>query len=100
MEPYYYRGGDRFLGQGTFGKVFVMRNVSDGKEYAAKQYFCNFDWDEADKLQKLRNVGIYSLQRFADFFSLQERIVEFIGIPDEDIPMLIMGYRSERDLAK
>ena len=72
MEPYSYRGGDRFLGQGTFGKVLVMKNVSDGKEYAAKQYFCSFDWDEADKLQKLGNVGIYhrlSLQRLADFFS-------------------------------
>ena len=23
MEPYYYRGGDRFLGQGTFGKVLL-----------------------------------------------------------------------------
>ena len=59
-----------------------MKNVSDGKEYVTKQYFCSFDWDEADKLQKLRNVGIYhrlSLQRLADFFSLQERIVESIG---------------------
>ena len=80
-----------------------MRNVSDGKEYTAKQYFCSFDWDEADKSQKLRNVGIYhrlSLQLLADFFSLQERIVEFIGTPDEDIPMLNMGYRPEGDLAK
>ncbi|KAL2036945.1 hypothetical protein N7G274_010370 [Stereocaulon virgatum] len=82
--PYYYRRASEVLGYGTFGKVYVVIDVSSGKMHAAKEYLNWFGWGEVDKLMRFRH----------------ERIVEFIGTTSEDVPMLVMEYNTGGDLKK
>ena len=80
-----------------------MQDVSNGKMYAAKEYLSRFGWGEVDKLMKFRHISVHGKtcdQRWANFHALQERIVEFIGVPNEDVPMLVMEYHTGGDLAK
>ena len=59
QNPYYYRCPNSTLGEGTFGKVSVVRDVSDGRKIAAKTFFKEFSYDEAQLLQSLSHVSNY-----------------------------------------
>lgn len=80
-----------------------MQDVSSGKIYAAKEYLSRFGWGEVDKLMRFRHVSVHGKtcdRRWANFHALQERIIGFIRVPNEDVPMLVMEYHTGGDLAK
>ena len=56
-QPFYYRCEDRKLGSGSFGQVYVVVDVSTGKEYAGKTFFGAFDQSEANILAKQSHVS-------------------------------------------
>ena len=56
-QPYYYVRKDRLLGSGSFGKVYIVVDVSTGVEYAGKTFFGKVDEQEADILAKQKHVS-------------------------------------------
>ena len=49
-----YRVLNTFLGEGTFGTVYVVRNLKDGKDYAAKIIHCNGEFNGRNQMLLLR----------------------------------------------
>lgn len=43
VRQYYYKVPHSDLGRGAFGRVFEVRDVSNGNRYAAKEYLGRFD---------------------------------------------------------
>ncbi len=43
VRRFYYKVPDTELGRGAFGRVFQVRDVSNGNCYAAKEYFGKLD---------------------------------------------------------
>lgn len=56
-QPFYYVRKDRLLGSGSFGKVYIVVDVSTGVEYAGKTFFGAVDRREADILAKQNHVS-------------------------------------------
>ena len=56
-QPFYYVRKDRPLGSGSFGKVYIVVDVSTGVEYAGKTFFGEVDQGEADILAKQNHVS-------------------------------------------
>lgn len=53
---FYYRVPDSDLGRGAYGRVFLVRDVSNGNFYAAKEFFGNFSWHETKMLSGVSHV--------------------------------------------
>ena len=56
-QPFYYVRKDRLLGSGSFGKVYIVVDVSTGIEYAGKMFYGAVDRNEADILAKQNHVS-------------------------------------------
>ena len=56
-QPFYYVCKDRPLGSGSFGKVYIVVDVSTGVEYAGKTFPDEFDEREAEILAKQNHVS-------------------------------------------
>lgn len=57
-KPFYYRCVESELGRGSSGKVYLVHEVSSGKEYAGKEFHCNrFDCSESLILAKQKHVS-------------------------------------------
>ena len=56
-QPFYYVRKDRLLGSGSFGKVYIVVDVSTGVEYAGKTFLGEVDQGEADILAKQNHVS-------------------------------------------
>ena len=56
-KPFYYRCVGKRLGCGSFGRVFVVVDVSTTIEYAGKTFFDNFGHNEGDILAKQNHVS-------------------------------------------
>ena len=56
-QPFYYVRKDRPLGSGSFGKVYIVVDVSTGVEYAGKTFLDKFKQKEADILAKQNHVS-------------------------------------------
>lgn len=56
-RPFYYVRKDRLLGKGSFGKVYIVVDVSSGVEYAGKPFIGDVDQREADILAKQNHVS-------------------------------------------
>ena len=57
-KPFYYRREELELGRGTFGVVYMVRDVSDGQDYAAKQFFGEVNKAEVSILADLKHVRV------------------------------------------
>lgn len=57
MEPFYYVCKDRPLGSGSFGKVYIVVDVSTGVEYAGKTFHGEVSRSEAGILAKQNHVS-------------------------------------------
>lgn len=53
--PFYYR--EKEIGSGFFGKVYLVRDVSTGKEYAGKEYDSDYVYDEGHILACQNHVS-------------------------------------------
>ena len=56
-QPFYYVCKNRLLGSGSFGKVYIVVDVSTGVEYAGKTFLGEVDQEEADILAKQNHVS-------------------------------------------
>ena len=56
-QPFYYVHKDRPLGNGAFGQVHIVVDVSTGIEYAGKKFFGDFYRSEANILAKQNHVS-------------------------------------------
>ena len=56
-RPFYYVCEDRVLGSGSFGKVFIVVDVSTGVEYAGKKFMREFFRSEAVILANQNHVS-------------------------------------------
>ena len=57
-QPFYYVRKDRLLGSGSFGKVYIVVDVSTGVEYAGKTFIGEVDQGEVDILANQNHVSI------------------------------------------
>ena len=55
-KPYYFRCPGRELGRGTYGRVFVVKDVSTGRKLAAKTFEKTLPFAEAEILKSLCHV--------------------------------------------
>ena len=60
-QPFYYVRKDRLLGSGSFGKVYIVVDVSTGVEYAGKTFIGEVDQDEVYILANQNHVSIITL---------------------------------------
>ena len=61
--PFYYHVPYSSLGRGPYGKVFLVRDVSTGLFYAAKQFHKESVWSQIENLTHLRHVSYKSPYR-------------------------------------
>ena len=57
MQPFYYIRKDRMLGKGSFGKVYIVVDVSTGVEYAGKTFNSKIGRSEAEILANQKHVS-------------------------------------------
>lgn len=57
-KPFYYRCVEEELGRGSFGKVYLVRDVTTGKKYAGKEFHCDqVDQNEGHILAQQNHVS-------------------------------------------